>query len=120
MKLRYIDLIKSIKPMKIISENENIPFLTAVKISYNIINIDKEINNYIIQKNDLDNVYLTKDGDNSESLTIKKGLEEIYLKELTELNEKEVEIDIKKIIPTDLSSLRLAPKYIEGITFMLN
>lgn len=120
MKLRYIDLLKSVTPMKLICEKDNIPFLTSLLISNNVVTIDNAIENYFSLKSDLDNKYLVKDGTTSNSLVIKKGLEEIYLKNLTELNETEIDINITKIPPADLSDICFPPKYVNGILFMLN
>ncbi len=118
MKLRYIDLLKCVPCMKIICEKDNIPFSSALLISKNAACIDKEIEIYFQKKGELDEKYLTHNTE--EKLIIKDGLEKDYLKLLTELNEKEVEVNIQKISVDSLSNIFIAPKHIESITFMLD
>ena len=55
-----------------------------------------------------------------DKLIIKDGFEKDYLKSLTKLNEKEVEVNIQKISVDNLSNIFIAPKYLESITFMLD
>lgn len=117
MKLRYIDLLRCVNSMKLLSEKENIPFSDAFIISKNIKMIDASLEQYFKQKSEIDNDYLINTEENN--LTIKSGCEETYLKLLTELNEKEIEINIQKISLPSLSNILIAPKHLESITFML-
>ncbi len=118
MKIRYIDLLKCVPCMKIICEKDTIPFSSALLISKNATCIDREIESYFHQKEALDEKYLTLNTE--EKLIIQDGLEKDYLKLLTELNEKEVEVNIKKISADSLSNIFIAPKHIESISFMLD
>ena len=125
MKLKNKDILKSVNSLKYLYEKDNIPFSAALAISDNVLLIDKFLNKYFAQKEEIDNKHLTRDSDNNDTQNIEKlsiiyGHEEDYLKEITELNEKIIDINIKKISPKELSNISFSPKFVEGISFMLD
>ncbi|MBQ4116686.1 MAG: hypothetical protein IJD37_04855 [Clostridia bacterium] len=117
MIVKNIDLLKCVTPMKALCEKENIGFLTSLSISKNVREIDKALENYLTQKQALNDKYLIN-GNNTQ--TIKSGYEEEYLREFTELNDREINISIETIDASELSAITFPPKYIEGIAFMLD
>jgi hypothetical protein len=117
MTVKNIDLLKCVTPMKMLCEKDNIGFLTALSISKNVREIDKALENYLSQKEALNEKYLVN-GNNTQ--TIKVGCEEDYLREITELNDREISIPIETIDANELSAITFPPKYIEGIAFMLD
>ena len=125
MKLKNKHILKSVNSLKYLYEKDNIPFSAALSISDNVLLIDKSLSKYFAQKEEIDNKHLTKDSDNNDTKSAEKptiiyGHEEDYLKEITELNEKIIDINIKKIPPKELFNISFSPKYIEGISFMLD
>lgn len=125
MKLKNKDILKSVNSLKYLYEKDNIPFSAALAISDNVLLIDKFLSKYFLQKEEIDNKHLTKGSDNTDTQSTEKssviyGHEEDYLKEITELNEKIIDINIKKISPKELFNISFSPKHIEGISFMLD
>ncbi len=117
MIVKNIDLLKCVTPMKALCEKDNIGFITSLSISKNVHEIDKALENYLSQKQALNEKYLVN-GNNTQ--TIKSGCEEDYLRELTELNDREISIPIETIDISELSAITFPPRYIEGIAFMLD
>ncbi len=117
MTLKYKDIIKSVGAMKCLYEKDNIPFQTAVLICNNVNCIDRALENYFSEKKTLETRFPIAPSEEGNS---SPENEENYLRFLTELNEKQVEIDIVKIDPCCLSSLSFSPKHIDCISFMLN
>ena len=117
MTVKNIDLLKCVTPMKILCEKDSIGFLTSLSISKNVREIDKALEIYLSEKEALNKKYLIN-GNNTR--TIKSGCEEEYLHELTELNDREINISIETIDTNELSSITIPPKFIEGISFMLD
>ncbi len=117
MTVKNIDLLKCVTPMKVLCEKDNIGFLTSLSISKNVHEIDKALENYLKHKQALNEKYLVN-GNNTQ--TIKSGCEEEYLREITELNDREISISIETIDANELSAITFPPKYVEGISFMLD
>ena len=117
MTVKNIDLLKCVTPMKLLCEKDNIGFLTSLAISKNVREIDKALEKYLSEKDALNSKYIIN-GNNTQ--TVKSGCEEVYLRELTELNDKEITISIEIVDVNELSAITFPPKYIEGIYFMLD
>ncbi|MBR5322168.1 MAG: hypothetical protein IKU48_01300 [Clostridia bacterium] len=117
MTVKNIDLLKCVGAMKVLCEKENIGFLTSLSISKNVREIDNALENYLLQKQAVNDKYLVG-GSNTQ--TIKSGCEEDYLREITELNDREVSIPIETIDAKMLANITFPPKFIEGISFMLD
>ncbi len=117
MKVKYIDLLRCVTPMKKLCEKEDIRFKTALAISKNVSAIDSAIEKYLEMKSSLNEKYLITENDTQ---IIKNGSEESYLKELTELNSAETDVQVEKLDPDDLAGITFPPKYIESIMFMLD
>ena len=114
MNITNLDLIRSAKPLKLLSEKGDIPFSAAFAIAKNIAVIDAAIADYMTKKSELDKAYLT---DGAEP-TIKAGMEEDYLRELTELNSTNIDIVIQKIAPKSMANTPFPPKLLLPILFM--
>lgn len=114
MELRYIDILRSIQPLKVLYEKDDIPLTVSLDIVNNICEIDRATEKYFAEKNSLDKKYLEKqDGKDKNKPT------EEYLKKLTELNETKIDINVKKIDTVLLNNVTFAPKHTECISFML-
>ncbi|MBE6718057.1 MAG: hypothetical protein E7574_02215 [Ruminococcaceae bacterium] len=125
MKLKNKDILKFAASVKYLYEKDNIPFLTSLTISDNVQLLDENLIRYFSSKEEIDKKHLefnSADKDISDSVTpsIKHGHEELYLKEITELNDKDVDINITKVNPEELFAISFTPKHIEGISFMLD
>lgn len=117
MKIKYVDLLRAVLPMKVLCQKDGIPFLTALDITKNKAALEAALNSYASQKNDLDEKYLQiKEGDS----VISDGCEEAYLKALTELNGDFADLDLVKIPPSALASITLPPLFIQSLSFMLD
>ena len=117
MTVKNIDLLKCVTPMKLLCEKDNVGFLTALAISKNVREIDKALENYLSQKQLLNDKYLIT---GSGTQTIKSGLEEEYFHKVTELNDREITLPIQTIDANELAAITFPPKYVEGIAFMLD
>ena len=117
MTLKHTDLLRCVPSMRILCEKDNVPFKTALAISKNVSLIDSAIDSYLKEKDGLSTQYLTSDG---KAPTVIPGFEEEYLKALTDLNDKTVDLPISLISPEALSGITLAPKHIQCIAFMLD
>ncbi len=124
MIIKYIDILKSIPALRLISEKDNISFRGAMQISKNIMLLDEALNDYVNQKNKIDEKYLIYDTCGKQCIKdgkpkVKEGLEENYMKELISLNNEETEVDIEKIPPSTFYGITFPPKYIQPLLFML-
>ena len=103
--------------MKLLCEKDGICFASSLAISKNITLIDSAIESYLTKKDELCEKYLVSSANGK---TVKNGCEEDYLKELTELNDSEAELDIEKISPAALSNITFSPACVQSISFMLD
>ena len=114
MKTTNMDLLRSVKALKVLADRNDIPFMAAFAIARNIISIDTALADYMKEKTRLDGTYLTTEG----TPTVKAGMEEDYLRELTELNSTKIDIVLQKIDPKALSGIQLAPSLLIPVMFM--
>ncbi len=99
--MKLINIVNSTEALNKLAEKD-LPILTSFKITDILFKIEKEINNYNMQKNKIIQKYgSTEDGVNY-NFSDENKLE--FIKELEELNNHEVNLSIEKIkLPDDIN-----------------
>lgn len=129
MKLTYDDLNMCLDSLSVLMERDDIPFDTALKISKNAMEIKQYLKHYRQECFKLYEQYIEKDPDTGEfSFDIVDGQQRYKIidgkaEEFKEKNESllkfDVDVDIKMIKSEELKDIKIAPKILSGILFML-
>ena len=124
MKIKNQTLIDSIQGFNEIMEKE-LPYSVTLKISKNIKKIQNLLNDYNEEFNKLSNQYFEKDEKgnyitNEQGIKIKNELIEEYSEKINILNSFENEVELYTINSTDLESIKLSPKALLAIEFIIN
>lgn len=125
MIIKYKDLIKAVPSMRFLCNCDDIPFVCFPAIMGNAAIMEKELENYIACENKLKSKYCKKDENGvfickDNRFEVIEGKEESYLKDITELNEYEVDLPVNIIDACLLKDIKIKPTYAENIKFMLN
>lgn len=114
MKVKLKDILLGIESLKDLSEQKNISAFHAFDIAKSIVDIEKEINIYreSVKK------AIEKFGiDSSKPLNVEDNQE--LIKEIQELESKEIDLPISKIKISVLKDCEMCPKKILGILWMI-
>ena len=124
MKLTNQTLINSVQGFNEIMEKE-LPYSITLKISKNIKKIQNLLNDYNEEFNKLSNQYFEKDEKgnyitNEQGIKIKDNLVNEYAEKINILNSFENEIELYMIDSNDLKDIKLSPKALLAIEFIIN
>lgn len=124
MQLRLGLLVKSRKVLIKLNQTEGLDSVTAYRILKNSYAVDKELKFYDEQRAKLIHAYCERDLKGKPIIkdgcyTIKDKFKYIYEKEISNLFNENVEVQINKISIDSLSKVGLSPAQIGTIEFML-
>jgi len=118
MLLKYTDILRSADPLNYICTRKSFPFSTAFLLCSNMNSIAATITAYAEQKQMIDKEYTSINAKGSMEIT--KGMEEKYLKAITELNDTEKDIPINKLPLSSFKDITVPPFFINCISFMID
>lgn len=131
MRLTYEELTMGTEALSQLMDRDDIPFNTALKISKNAIEINNHLVHYQQEREKLYEEYMEKNpetgefvtekipGDDRVGLKIKEGKIDDFKKKTNELLKFEVDIDLRMINASELSEIKISPKLLAGVMFMI-
>lgn len=124
MKITNQTLTKSVQGFKEIMKKE-LPYSVTLKISKNIKKIQSLLDEYNDEFKRLSEQYFEKDEKgnyitNEQGIKIKDELVNEYIEKVKILNEFENEVDLYTINSNDLEGIKLSPKALLAIEFIIN
>lgn len=125
MKLTNRKIVNTINSIGTVS-NRSLPIKASYAISKNLLKLEKEAEIYNLEREKLLDKYSEKDEagqravDKNGNVIIKKEHIEDWNREITELLDIEVEIDIHKFDLAVLDHVEISPQELMAIDFMIN
>ena len=125
MKLAIKDLNKAVMPLTQLANTRGMKSIVAYRIAKNFKAIKKETDDYEKIRIKLLEEHSNKDDDGNAIIKdnvydVIEGRMDIVNKELDELSNEEIELDIKKVTLDDIEVAGLAPVEIESLEFMID
>lgn len=124
MKLTNRKIVNTVNSIGIVS-NRSLPIKASYAISKNLLKLEKEVEAYNLEREKLLNKYAEKDEagqrkvNENGNVPIKKEHIEDWNREITELLDIEVEINIHKFDLAVLDNIEISPQELMAIDFMI-
>lgn len=124
MLIKYKDIIRSVPALRFLCDCDDLPFVCSVAVSRNVAILDRELEIIEKQLNKLNDKYSDREKQNGKNsgqqdFKIKKGCEEAYLKDRISLFEFEADLPLQTIDTSFFENIKIKPKYVDSIDFML-
>lgn len=127
MKIKNLQIVNSMQGLSEISEKE-MPYKVTLKISKNIRKLEEVINDYKLEYDKLVDEYYEKDENGNfipvegkdGFFIIRPDKAQEYSEKINTLNEFENDIDLYLIEPSELEDIKISPRVLMQIDFMID
>ena len=118
MKLSYREMLGSISALRVISQAPFTQIVGAYRISRNIEKIDDELKHFQTASDIAFKKHASSKDENESPVVPEKGMPE-YTREMDEIIDEEVDVDILMLEFELFNGIKVSPEYYGAISFMI-